>query len=56
MLDPIIIIQLMAAVTFALSIYGLYLNWKQSKVDNKMDVLIEEVKGFHNTIKTRRVK
>lgn len=51
MLDQFQSLQFTAAISFLFVVYGTYLNWKQAKVDVKMDILINEVKELHKTIK-----
>lgn len=37
--------------SFTISIYSIYLNWKQAKVEAQMKILIQEVRNIHNTMK-----
>jgi hypothetical protein len=50
------LIELMAIVSLILTLYALYLNWVQAKVDKKMDNLISEVKALHETLKQLKVR
>lgn len=39
--------------SFGISIYSIYLNYKQAKVEKLMKILIDEIKAMHNTIKEK---
>ena len=41
-------------VAFAFQVYMLYLNWKQSKVQNSMQSLLEEVKEIKQILKSKK--
>ncbi|MCF7872474.1 hypothetical protein K9L97_05570 [Candidatus Woesearchaeota archaeon] len=44
------------AIALAFQIYVLYLNWKQSKVNDQMTQLLEEVKIIRKEIQNKKNK
>lgn len=52
----IIIMVIIYVIAFAFQIYVLYLNWKQSKVNNQMKELIAEVKAIHKILDAKTKK
>ncbi len=49
--NSFIIVMISYAIAFAFQIYMAYLNWKQSKVNNQMQELIDEVKEIKEILK-----
>ena len=46
-----IILVISYVIVFAFQVYMMFLNWKQSKVNNEMQELIREVKEIRKEIK-----
>jgi hypothetical protein len=52
--NSFIIVLISYIVIFAFQIYMMYLNWKQSKVNNQMEALLKEVKDIKQIIKRKK--
>lgn len=52
--NSIIIVLISYIVLFAFQLYMMYLNWKQSKVNNQMQDLIKEVKEIKGILKRKK--
>ncbi len=48
-----IAVMITYAIAFAFQLYMMYLNWKQSKVQNQMAELIKEVKDIKKLLKKK---
>lgn len=51
--NSFVIVLISYAIAFAFQLYMMYLNFKQSKVNNQMDELIKEVKEIKKELKKR---
>ena len=52
--NSFIIMLITYAIAFGFQMYMMYLNWKQSKVNDKMEDLISEVKEIKKLIKSKK--
>ena len=52
--NSFVVVMVSYAVAFALQIFMMYLNWKQSRVNNQMIVLIDEVKEIKEMLKKKK--
>jgi hypothetical protein len=51
-----VILLITYAIAFAIQLYMMYLNWKQSKVNNQMKELIEEVRQIKVLLERKGLK
>ncbi|MFH2020085.1 MAG: hypothetical protein ABIJ34_01645 [archaeon] len=54
--NSFVVVLITYAVAFAVQLFMMYLNWKQSKVNNQMDTLISEVKEIKELLKKKGKK
>lgn len=54
--NSIVIMIIAYFIAFAFQVYMLYLNWKQSNVNNQMHELIEEVRSIKKILHEHTIK
>ena len=52
--NSFVILMISYVIAFGFQVYMMYLNWKQSKVNNQMQELIDEVKEIKGMLKKKK--
>jgi membrane protein insertase Oxa1/YidC/SpoIIIJ len=52
--NSLVVVMVSYAIAFTLQLFMMYLNWKQSRVNNQMNELIKEVKDIKEILKRRK--
>ena len=52
--NSFVVVLISYIVLFAFQLYMMYLNWKQSRVNNQMEELIKEVKEIKGILKKKK--
>ena len=51
--NSLVVLFITYFIVLAFNVYMMYLNWKQSRVNNQMDELIKEVKGIRKMLRKK---
>ncbi len=52
--NSFVVVLVTYMIAFAFQLFMMYLNWKQSKVNNQMDQLINEVREIKTMLKKKK--